>query len=433
MGDMGNVNFNYKRPPLAAYQREAIFCKERYGIIEASTKAGKTAGCLLWLLEQALAGKDNWNYWWVAPVYAQAKIAFRRMKRGIPRHLYRANESELTITLANGSVIWFKSGEKPDNLYGEDVHAAVVDEASRVKEESWHALRSTLTATHGPVRIIGNVKGRKNWAYKMARKAEGKAKDMHYARITAVDAIKAGIITQDEVNDARATLPEQVFNELYMAMASDDDGRVYSSFNFAYNVSSDLKDLGGIIHIGMDFNVNPMTAVLGSVAEKKEQRILKDGNHKELHEWLELYQPNSNTERMAKRIREIIGDRKAIVYPDPHVGRHTNAPLGLTDHHILRNHGFEVLTPPVVPVPVVDRVNEVNAMFCTSTGVRRTYVHPTNCPHLVEALDGLTWAEKGSGIDKSMGFDHITDAHGYKVHCMFPMPTHVARTQSLRL
>ena len=29
--------------------------------------------------------------------------------------------------------------------------------------EAWHALRSTLTATQGPVRIIGNVSGRRNW------------------------------------------------------------------------------------------------------------------------------------------------------------------------------------------------------------------------------------------------------------------------------
>ena len=33
-------------------------------------------------------------------------------------------------------------------------------EASRAREEAWHALRSTLTATRGKVRVIGNVKER---------------------------------------------------------------------------------------------------------------------------------------------------------------------------------------------------------------------------------------------------------------------------------
>lgn len=413
--------FAYKRPPLAKYQVDAIFTQKRYGLIEASTKAGKTAGCLVWLLEQALRGKENWNYWWVAPVYSQAKIAYRRMKRGIPRNMYKANETELTITLRGGMVIWFKTAEKPDNLYGEDVHAAVVDEATRCKEESWHAIRSTLTATRGPIRIIGNVKGRKNWAYKLARKAEAGHKDMSFARITAKHAILAGIITQEEVDDARATLPESVFNELYMAIPSEADGRVYSSFQFAYNVSDSIKDVGGVVHVGMDFNVNPMTATLGSVV----------GN--ELHEWGEVYQPNSNTERMGNTLRKILGDnRDVIIYPDPSGNsRRTNANLGQTDHAILRKFGFEVVAPPAAP-PVIDRVNEVNAMLCTSNGTRRTFINPTGCPHLIEAFDGLIWSEKGTGIDKTMGLDHITDAHGYKVHCIFPLPTGVVSTQSFR-
>ena len=60
-------------------------------------------------------------FWWLAPVYPQARIAFRRMRRGLPQDLFTANESELTIRLVNGATVAFKSGEKPDNLYGEDV------------------------------------------------------------------------------------------------------------------------------------------------------------------------------------------------------------------------------------------------------------------------------------------------------------------------
>lgn len=50
---------NYQRPPLANYQLTAIFCPERYALIEASTKAGKTGACLVWLLEQALQGENR--------------------------------------------------------------------------------------------------------------------------------------------------------------------------------------------------------------------------------------------------------------------------------------------------------------------------------------------------------------------------------------
>ena len=217
----------YSRPWLAPYQLAALFHRKRYGIIEASTKAGKTVGCMVWLTEQAMQGRAGWNYWWVAPIYPQAKIAFRRLKRSLPREVYHANETELTLTLLNGAVIWFKGADKPDALYGEDVYAAVIDEASRCKEDAWHAVRSTLTATQGPIRIIGNIKGRKNWAYLMARKAEAGEPDMAYAKITAHDAVDAGILHADEVEDARRHLPESVFRELYLAEPSDDGGNPF--------------------------------------------------------------------------------------------------------------------------------------------------------------------------------------------------------------
>ena len=150
--------------------------------------------CLSWLIEQAIRGRDGNVFWWIAPVYPQARIAFRRLRRGLSPELYTANESELTIQLINGTTLAFKSGEKSDNLYGEDVYAVVLDEATRLREESWYAIRSTMTATRGTIRIIGNVKGRKNWAYILARKAEAGQRDWHYAKLTAYDAVDARIV-----------------------------------------------------------------------------------------------------------------------------------------------------------------------------------------------------------------------------------------------
>ena len=218
----------YTRPWLYKKQEEAIFCDERYSVVEASTKSGKTVGCMVWLAEQAaIHGGLNMNYWWIAPIYGQAEIAYRRLKAGLGEGNYIANGSNLTVTLANGAVIWFKGGDKPDSLYGEDVHAVVVDEASRCKDEVWHAVRSTVTATRAAVRIIGNVKGRKNWAYQLARKAESGVPNWRYSKITAADAIEAYVLQAEEVAEAQRDLPDQVFKELYLAEPSDDEGNPF--------------------------------------------------------------------------------------------------------------------------------------------------------------------------------------------------------------
>jgi hypothetical protein len=219
--------WTYTRPKLADYQLTALFGTARYGIVEASTKVGKTTGCMVWLTEQAMMGQAHQNFWWVSPIRDQAKMVFRRLKHALPRRVYHANETELTLTLKNGAIIWCKGADHPDSLYGDDVYAAVIDEATRVKEEAWHAVRSTLTATEGPVRIIGNVKGRRNWAYHIARKAQSHAPNMSYAKIVCHDAVLAGFLSAEEVEDARQQLPEAVFRELYLAEPSDDAGNPF--------------------------------------------------------------------------------------------------------------------------------------------------------------------------------------------------------------
>lgn len=228
----------FVRPELYDKQFDAFYCPERYGFIEASTKAGKTVGGMAWIIERCLLGKTGQNFWWVSPGYNQSDIAFRRLKQGLTTGSFNSFESPTPrLLLSSGAMLWFKSGDNADALYGEDVYAALIDEASRVKEDCFYAIRSTLTATNGDLRCVGNVKGRKNWFYTLSRKAEAEMieqpdaskRRMHYSKITAADAVAAGVITADEVEDARQTLPHNVFRELYYAEPADDTGNPFGA------------------------------------------------------------------------------------------------------------------------------------------------------------------------------------------------------------
>lgn len=213
----------YIRPFLYPKQERAFFNDKRYSYVEASTKAGKTHACIVWIVEGALLeGFAGWNGWWVAPSKAQAKIAMRRIKQASPKEFYHSNESEAWIEFSNGARIWFKSASDPDSLYGEDVHRAVLDEASRARYDSFKAIRSTLTATGGQFRLIGNVQGKSNWFYMACRGVERGRENAHFERITCWDAVEAGLLDRDEVEDARLALTEGDFQELYEAKAQDD-------------------------------------------------------------------------------------------------------------------------------------------------------------------------------------------------------------------
>jgi len=63
--------------------------------------------------------------------------------------------------------------------------------------------------------------------YALARKAEAGAPGMSYHKIVASDAVAAGVLHKDEIEDARSILPEQVFKELYLAEPSDDGGNPF--------------------------------------------------------------------------------------------------------------------------------------------------------------------------------------------------------------
>lgn len=256
------MQISINRPSLTDYQKAFLYNESRFTIITASTKVGKTYSCIWWLFEQAHlpSSKEGFNYWWVAPTYSQAQIAFNRMKRKVIKSkAYTVNKNELIIYCPNGAEIHFKTASDPDNLYGEDVYALVFDECGRASEDAWFALRSTITATNAPAKLIGNFGGANNWVTKLVERTEN---DPAYSffKVTAYDAVDAGILSLEEVEQAKKDLPEQIFKSLYLAEGGNDESRLIqdeSLRKLPYNEAPEgIKYLtGDIARLGKDRTV----------------------------------------------------------------------------------------------------------------------------------------------------------------------------------
>lgn len=224
------MKINIKKPNLAEYQKAFLYNNSRFTITEASTKAGKTFSHIWWIFERAHEpwNKENYNHWWVAPVYSQAKIAFKRLRAKVGRYPeYKINESNLIITCPNGVHIHFKSADKPDNLFGEDVYSIVFDEAPRAKVDAFYACRSTITATRGVMKLIGNFGGVSNWMHQLKEKAKTD-KEYAYFKVTAWDAVDAGILDKEEIEQAQRDLPPKVFKQLYLAEEQESEDQLIS-------------------------------------------------------------------------------------------------------------------------------------------------------------------------------------------------------------
>lgn len=182
-------------------------------------------------------------------------------------------------------------------------------------------------------------------------------------------------------------------------------GRVYSSFSKkpfpSGNVDESIIDPGGTLYVGMDFNVNPMSAV---AAVKAVDECLVLGG-------IEL--KSSNTQEMALELRRRWPDRHIVVCPDP-AGkqRRSSAPVGVTDFTILERNGFEIRAPLAAP-PVVDRLNNSNAMyFDAHTGRRRCRMHP-DADGVIDAVTSLVYKETTGKRDPRSRFIHVCDALDY--------------------
>jgi hypothetical protein len=212
------------RPKLTEYQRAFLYNKERFTVTEAATKVGKTLSHSWWLFELAHAPPEQGDeYLWLAPTYAQACMVFDDVVRKVaPTGAYAINRSDLTITTPKSGILRYKTAEKPDNLYGpSNIRAIVGDEFTRWRPSVWPVVRSLATARQCPVKLIGNYIGEDNWGHRMAI-AHANDAEWAYHKITAYDAVRAGIMKEAEVESARGSLPPSVFAALYLCEGTSD-------------------------------------------------------------------------------------------------------------------------------------------------------------------------------------------------------------------
>ena len=209
-------------PRLADYQRAILDSPARITITEACTKSGKSFSHSWWNFKGAhFPISQGAECLWVAPSHGQAKMIFDEVTRIVaPLKGYHINRSDNTITTPAGGILRYLTGEKPDLLYGRsNVQQIVVDEYTRCRPEVFDVCLSILTATGGPMKLIGNYIGNANWGHILKERMAGDTQFQTFT-ITAVDAVKAGIMKQDRVDLARKTLHPAVFAALYMCEGS---------------------------------------------------------------------------------------------------------------------------------------------------------------------------------------------------------------------
>jgi hypothetical protein len=375
----------------------------RFRVIVAGRRFGKTFLSTAEILSKALSAKDQ-HVWYVAPTYKAAKeIAWEMLIEQIPReYIAKTNESSLTIYLLNGSTIALKGAEKPDNLRGRSLDFVVLDEFADMRKEAWfEVIRPSLSDRVGSAVFIGTPKGR-NHFYDLYGKGLDQDEGWSSHQYTTIE---GGNVPPSEIESAKADLDERTFQQEYCAAFVSYQGVIYYGFKREESVARHTDDIG-VIHVGMDFNLDPMSAVL----------MTRKGDT--LHIFDEIVMFGSNTDEMVAELRERYGNGTIVIYPDPASRQRKTSAGGRTDLSILQNAGFEVRVRNS-HAAVRDRINAVNSRLLSNDGQRRLYVDP-KCKKVIESLERHTYKEGTSQPEKD-GFDHMNDALGYAVEYLFPI------------
>jgi len=391
--------------PLTLPQQTIVDAPQRFKVIIAGRRFGKTH---LSIRQLAWHAKEpGRTIWYVAPTYRQAKmIAWKKLRNQLTdlRWVKKINETELSLELKNGSTISLKGADNYDSLRGVGLDYLVVDEFADIEPEAWYeTLRPTLSDRRGGAMFIGTPKGL-NWAYELYGQCHTEPEEWASFQYTTLD---GGQVDAAEIEAAKRTLDERTFRQEYEATFETFSGRVFYAFDRATNLREWSGNPSHELHIGMDFNIDPCSAVVGV--------RLKDG----LHIIDEIVIFGSNTDEIVEEINTRYPGKSIVVYPDPAGAARKTSAGGRTDHTILRSAGYRVLAPNRHN-PVRDGINAVNGLLRSSSGVSRLFVDP-KCKYTITSLERLTYRPGTSQPDKDSGYDHMADALRYCVDYLFPI------------
>jgi hypothetical protein len=161
----------------------------------------------------------------LSPTQRQSGELFRdkvlRLYQALRRPVPTVQESALTMGLANGSRIVSLPGEEATIRGYSGVRLLVVDEAARVPDELYRAVRPMLAVSGGRLLALSTPFGKRGWFYE---EWSGK-RPWRRVRQTAAQCPR---ITREFLAEERAALGERWYRQEYDCSFEDAVGQVFS-------------------------------------------------------------------------------------------------------------------------------------------------------------------------------------------------------------
>ena len=395
---------------LSVPQKTVAQDQTRFRTVVAGRRFGKTTLAIREICYHARIPEQM--CWAILPSYRQAKMVWwDQLKTRLNKlnWVKKINEAELSIVLKNNSKICLKGADGAgfENLRGAKLNFLVLDEAANIPQQAWtEVLRPSLADTKGKALFIGTPKGVGNFLYDLYQEGQDTTNDSWSSHTFTT--IQGGFVDQKEIEEAQRDLDKKSFEQEFLGTFVIYSGLVYYGFKRSENVKElTFTKPQKMIHISIDMNIDPMSAVC----------FVIDNNKIIVIDEIEMY--GSNTDELVNEIYSRFPGTKIFAYPDPSAKARKSSSGGRTDLSILANAGF-IVKAPNRHMPVRDRINSVNSKLCNGKGERGILIHP-KCKKLISCLERQIYKPGTSQPDKDSGHDHMNDALGYGISYLFPI------------
>lgn len=400
---------------------------EPYPAFVGGFGSGKTAAAMARAMAlKVMCRAQNIAYY--LPTYPLIKdIAFERFPELCQRKgwAYKLNQQDSEIIFPGAGKIMFRNMEQPDRIVGYEVAHSVVDEIDIMSTDKARAAWNKIIARNrqkcgmrNTVGVATTPEGFK-FVYERWRKAPAPG----YVLFQAKTMENAANLPDGYIDGLRDSYPTNLL-QAYLdgEFVNLTAGSVYAEFNRLLNACATNIQISEPLHVGMDFNVGNMSAVIF---------VLRDGEPHAVDELTSIL----DTPAIIAAIKSRYPGHAIHVYPDASGNSRKSNNASESDIALLRAARFNVLVAPSNPA-VKDRVLSMNQMICAEVEVagstlgmemrggkpvrRRLRVNVDACPAFVECLEKQAYDKNGEP-DKSGGLDHLNDAAGYFCYYRYPV------------
>ncbi len=350
------------------------------------------------------------------PTYDLVKnIAYPKFKTCLDRLgiKYVLNKTDHEFITSYGRII-MRSMDNPDSIIGYEVGYSLIDEADILSTSHMNDVfvkvvaRLSIPLPDGKPNCLDFVSTPEGFKFlydffikkphEKKKLIRAKTKNNPFISESYIDTLKMSYTEQQL---------EAYLNGEFVNLTT---GSVYHRFNRLVNYSNRIIESKDVLHIGMDFNVTKMSAVIHVVDKVITGSILTA-----VDEVVNAY----DTDEMAEILKERYKGHQIVVYPDAS-GQSRKTSSSTTDHKILKKAGFKLVVDESNPA-VKDRVTTMNMAFKDNKGVASYFVNTNTCPTYTESLEQLVY--KNGVPDKTSGHDHVTEAGGYCAWHQFKIKT----------